>query len=65
MTNNSPHKHKNYLHLVIGLGFFGYGSFRLYSFLNGTEYSNFRLIVAIGFVVLGALDLYKFFKPAK
>lgn len=61
---DSPRK-RNYLNLVVGLAFFGYGSYRLFTIFTGGDYSNFRLIIAIGFVVLGALDLYKFFKPQK
>ena len=60
--NHSPRR-KNYLNLIIGLAFLVYGSYRIFSFYTGTEYTNFRLIIAIGFIVLGAADLYRFFKP--
>lgn len=60
--DNSPKK-RNYLNLFLGLAFFGYGAYRIFTFFNGDQYSNFRLIIAIGFVILGALDLYKFIKP--
>lgn len=63
MDDNSSPKKRNYLNLFIGLTFFGYGSYRIFTFFNGTEYTTFRLIIAIGFVTLGLLDLYKFIKP--
>lgn len=62
MEEKRPRKRK-YFSLVIGLAFIGYGLYRLYTIFTGTEYSNFRLIIAIGFVVLGAADLYRFFNP--
>ncbi|PAM92628.1 hypothetical protein B4N84_22200 [Flavobacterium sp. IR1] len=63
MNDRNPPKKRNYLNLIIGLAFFGYGSYRIFTYYNGAEYSNFRLIIAIGFITLGAVDLYKFFKP--
>ncbi|WP_424493983.1 hypothetical protein [Salinimicrobium sp. GXAS 041] len=65
MSDQTSPKKRNYLHLVIGLAFLSYGSYRMFSFFNGEEYSNFRLIVVIGFIVLGVFDLYKFFQPGK
>ena len=62
MDNERPAK-KQYLNLVIGIAFLGYGAFRLFSFFGGAPYSTFRIIIAIGFIVLGSWDLYKFFKP--
>lgn len=54
---------RNILNLIIGLAFFGYGSFRLYSYLTGEEYSNLRIVIFIGFLVLGIIDIYKYFRP--
>lgn len=65
MEEEKPPK-KNILNLIIGIAFVAYGSYRLFTFYQGAEYSTFRLIIAIGFVILGAVDLYKYFKkPGK
>ncbi len=53
---------RNYLNLFLGIAFLGYGSYRIYSFFTGAEYTSFRIIIAIGFIILGGFDLYKFFK---
>ena len=53
---------RNYINLFLGIAFLGYGGYRIYTFLTGAEYTSFRIIVAIGFIILGAFDLYKFFK---
>lgn len=55
---------KNYLNLFLGLAFIGYGGYRIFTFFNGAGYSTFRIIVAIGFIILGGWDLYKFFKTS-
>ena len=52
---------RNYFNLFLGIAFLGYGGYRLYTFFTGAEYTTFRIIVAIGFIVLGVFDLYKFF----
>lgn len=62
MRPRSPRK--NYLNLLIGVVFFGYGGYRLFTFFNGADYSTFRLIIAVGFVLLGGWDLYKFFRKS-
>lgn len=53
---------RNYFNLFLGIAFIGYGGYRLFSFMNGAEYTTFRIIVAIGFIILGAFDLYRFYK---
>ena len=53
---------KNYFNLILGIGFLGYGTYRIYTFLTGAEYTTFRIIIAIGFMILGGFDLYKFFR---
>ena len=58
---NKPGKRKNFLSLIIGSAFISYGSYRLITYFNGAEYSTFRLVIAVGFIVLGAYDLYKFY----
>ena len=62
MNDRNPPGKRNYFNLIIGLAFFGYGSYRIFTYFNGAEYSNFRLIIAIGFITLGVVDLFKFFK---
>ncbi len=56
---------KNYFNLLLGIAFLGYGGYRIFTFLTGAEYTTFRIIIAIGFVILGGFDLYKFFKKDK
>lgn len=53
---------RNYFNLFLGIGFLGYGSYRLFTFLTGAEYTTFRIIIAVGFVILGGFDIHKFFK---
>lgn len=53
---------KNYFNLILGVAFLGYGGYRLFTFFTGAEYTTFRIIIALGFVILGAFDLYKFYK---
>ena len=52
---------RNYFNLFLGIAFLGYGGYRIFTFITGAEYTTFRIIVAIGFVILGIFDLYKFF----
>lgn len=60
MSTSTPKR--NYFNLFIGMAFLGYGGYRLFTFMNGAAYSAFRIIIALGFVILGAFDLYKFYK---
>lgn len=53
---------RNYLNLFLGIAFLGYGGYRLFTFYIGAEYTTFRIIIAIGFIILGAFDLHKFFR---
>lgn len=52
---------RNYFNLMLGIAFLGYGGYRLFTFLTGAEYTTFRIIIALGFIILGIFDLYKFF----
>ena len=65
MEKKRPAKRKNILNLLIGIAFSGYGFFRLFTYFNGAEYTNFRLIISFGFIILGFADLYRFFKSRK
>ncbi len=56
---------RNILNLILGIAFFSYGSYRLYTFYEGAPYSNFRLIVAIGILLIGIFDIYNFFRKRK
>lgn len=58
-------REKNYFSLIIGIAFFGYGSYRLVSFYLGADYNTFRIIVDIILVLLGAWDIYRFFKTSR
>ncbi len=53
---------KSYFNLILGIAFLGYGGYRLFTFVTGAEYTTFRIIIALGFIILGVFDLYKFFK---
>lgn len=53
---------RNYFNLFLGIAFLGYGGYRLYTFYTGSEYTTFRIIIAMGFIILGSFDLYKFFR---
>ncbi len=64
MEDDSPRK-KNYFNLILGIAFLGYGTYRLFTFVNGAPSTTFRIIIAIGFVLLGAWDLQKFFKSVQ
>lgn len=63
MDNGEPAQ-KNYFNLIVGIAFVGYGGYRLVSFYRGAPYSTFRMIIAVGIVLLGVWDLYKFYKPS-
>ena len=52
---------KNIWNLVLGLAFLGYGSFRLYRRINETETDTLGMVLAIGFILFGIYDLYKYF----
>jgi hypothetical protein len=61
MENNIPQR-KNIWNLVLGLIFLGYGSYRAYVETNNPDSDSFSLILAIGFIIFGIYDLYKYFK---
>ncbi|SDR65848.1 hypothetical protein [Gramella sp. MAR_2010_147] len=53
---------RNIWNLILGILFLGYGSFRLYQKTQLQEPDNFGIIIAVGFIVFGIYDLYKYFK---
>tara|TARA_B100000929_G_C15250122_1_gene332907 strand:+ start:42 stop:251 length:210 start_codon:yes stop_codon:yes gene_type:complete len=53
---------RNIWNLVLGLLFLGYGSFRLYQKTQLQESDNFGMVIAVGFIIFGIYDLYKYFK---
>jgi hypothetical protein len=63
MTRNA--QRRNYLNLIVGIAFMAYGSYRLLTFWNGAAYTTFRIIIALGFVILGIWDIYRFFNPSE
>lgn len=60
MEDSTPAR--RYFSLLIGFAFLIYGGYRLFTFYTGAAYNTFRIIVAIIFVLLGAWDIYRFFK---
>ena len=52
----------NVLILVLGLLFLGHGSFRLYQKTQLQESDNFGIVIAVGFIIFGIYDIYKYFK---
>lgn len=52
---------RNRWNLILGIIFLGYGSFRLYQRLKDSQDDTFGIILAIGFILFGIYDLYKYF----
>jgi len=61
MNNDTPVKRNNW-HLILGILFLGYGSYRTYVHLESDDTDTFGLILAIGFIFFGIYDLYKYYK---
>ncbi|WP_373056832.1 hypothetical protein [Zunongwangia sp. H14] len=59
---HSQRRNRNIWHLVLGILFIGYGSYRLYYRLLETEKDIFGIILAVGFIIFGIYDLYRYFK---
>ncbi len=53
---------RNKWHLILGILFLGYGSYRLYQKLQFGEDDNFGMILAVGFIFFGLYDLWKYYK---
>ena len=53
---------RNIWNLVLGIIFLLYGSFRLYQKSQIEEPETFGIIIAVGFILFGIYDLYKYFK---
>lgn len=56
---------RNTWNLILGIVFLGYGSARLYQRLKNSEDDTFGIILAIGFIIFGIYDLYKYFFSRK
>lgn len=54
---------RNILNLIIGLAFLGYGLFRLSTYYSGIEYSNLRIVIFLGFIIIGVVDIYRYLRP--
>lgn len=63
VNNNTPQR--NTWRLILGIGFFLYGAFRIYMYFSGDEKDNFRLILAIALVCFGIYDLYNYSKKPR
>ncbi|WP_010229853.1 hypothetical protein [Gillisia marina] len=64
MENSIP-KNRNIWHLVLGILFFIYGCYKLYSLSTNQEDNTFGYVIAIGFIAFGIYDLYKYYKGMK
>ncbi|MCH4823496.1 hypothetical protein ML462_09980 [Gramella lutea] len=53
---------RNKWNLILGILFIGYGSFRLYQKLQLPDSDNFGIFLAVGFILFGIYDLWKYFK---
>lgn len=61
-TEEEQKPQRNIWNLVLGIVFLGYGSFRLYQKSQLQESDTFGIILAVGFIIFGIYDLYKYFK---
>ncbi|WP_026839162.1 hypothetical protein [Gillisia sp. JM1] len=66
MENSIP-ENRNIWHLVLGILFFIYGCYKLYTLTATTnqEENTFGYVIAIGFIAFGIYDLYKYYKGSK
>ncbi|WP_034923966.1 hypothetical protein [Gillisia sp. CAL575] len=65
MENSIP-KNRNIWNLVLGILFFVYGGYKLYSLSTIVQEDNtFGYIIALGFMAFGIYDLYKYYKGIK
>jgi len=65
MENSIP-KNRNIWNLVLGILFFVYGGYKLYSLSTTVQEDNtFGYIIALGFMAFGIYDLYKYYKGIK
>ena len=62
ITTHEEKPKRNIWNLVLGIVFVSYGSFRLYQKMQTSETDTFGLILAIGFIIFGIYDLYKYYK---
>ncbi|MGA8854846.1 MAG: hypothetical protein WB492_11780 [Christiangramia sp.] len=67
MSNNEigsgeEKRERNIWNLVLGIVFLLYGSFRLYQKTQTADDDSFGMILAVGFIIFGIYDLYKYFK---
>lgn len=56
---------RNTWNLILGIVFLCYGAARLYQRLKNSEDDTFGIILAIGFIIFGIYDLYKYFSRKK
>lgn len=61
-TEEEQKPQRNIWNLVLGIVFLGYGCFRLYQKLQLQESDTFGIVLAVGFIIFGIYDLYKYFK---
>ena len=61
MENSLPRK-RNIWHLILGILFFIYGCYKLYTLTTNNEEDTLGYILAVGFIAFGIYDLYKYQK---
>jgi len=62
IRDEEPQPKRNIWNLVLGIVFLAYGSFRLYQKTQLQEPDNFGMVIAVGFIIFGIYDLYKYYK---
>ncbi|MDT0675923.1 hypothetical protein [Autumnicola musiva] len=62
MDDHSQRRSRNIWHLVLGILFIGYGSYRLYYRLLEVEKDVFGIVLAVGFIIFGIYDLNRYSK---
>lgn len=62
MENNRRPGRKNIWNLVLGLIFLLYGCYRVFTLYEDIEGNTLSFILAIGFIVFGLYDLWKYQK---
>ena len=53
---------RNKWYLILGIIFLVYGTYRLYTHLTAEVTDNFGSILAVGFIVFGIYDLFRYFR---
>ncbi|MDN3594962.1 hypothetical protein [Zunongwangia endophytica] len=60
-----PSKNRIYAYLIVGIFSLGYGTYRVITLYEIYKKRELEFVIAIGFVVVGVLAIYRFFKTLK